>query len=197
MQNLWTSRLLVARTYRKSQNFDVLVARTWKNYENRVFLWPEHLKNLWKSRLSWVSCPISVYGLLNTQLSDKYLYLYLAQLKSFKKPTFLALCLLLLQAALLELDRLLLCLAVSAVLNSLLLHFAMLYRLLLHATLISIRDVQRWLAEEPIASCSSADMLRIREAVAVLSRPKPRKEDVRPLQSKWQVAQKKTKSQDR
>jgi len=55
--------------------------------------------------------------------------------------------------------------------------------------LSSIQDVQRWLAEEPMASCSSVDMQRIREAVAVLSRPKPRKEDVRPLQSKWQVAQ--------
>ena len=52
----------------------------------------------------------------------------------------------------------------------------------------SIRDVQRWLAEEHIASCSSADAQRIREAVAVLSRPKPRQEDVRPLQSKWQVS---------
>ena len=36
-------------------------------------------------------------------------------------------------------------------------------------------------------------MERIREAAAVLSRPKPRKEDVQPLQSKWQVAQKKDK----
>ena len=60
-----------------------------------------------------------------------------------------------------------------------------------HLQLSSIRDVQRWLAEEPNASCSSADMQRIREAVAVLSRPNPRQEDVRPLQSKWQVAQKK------
>ena len=51
----------------------------------------------------------------------------------------------------------------------------------------------RWLAEEPIASCSSADTQRIREAVAVLSHPKPRKEDVQPLQSKWQVAQQKNK----
>ena len=84
------------------------------------FWWPEHektmniasscgqnIENLWKSRLSWVSCPISVYGLLNTQLSDKYLYLYLAQLKPFKGPTFFPSCLLLLQAALPELDRLL------------------------------------------------------------------------------------------
>ena len=60
-----------------------------------------------------------------------------------------------------------------------------------HLKILSIRDVQRWLAEEPIASCSSADMQRIREAVAVLSPQKPRQEDVQPLQSKWQVAQKK------
>ena len=33
-------------------------------------------------------------------------------------------------------------------------------------------------------------MERVREAAALLSRPKPRKEEVRPLQSKWQVAQK-------
>ena len=62
-----------------------------------------------------------------------------------------------------------------------------------HLKILSIRDVQRWLAEEPIASCSSADMQRIREAVAVLLTPKPRQEDVRPLQNKWQVAQKKDK----
>ena len=59
-----------------------------------------------------------------------------------------------------------------------------------HLKLSSIWDVQRWMAEEPIASCSSADMQRLREAVAVLSRPQPRKEDVRPLQNKWHVAQK-------
>ena len=64
-----------------------------------------------------------------------------------------------------------------------------------HLKILSIRDVQRWLAEERIASCSSADMQRIREAVAVLSSPKPRKVDVRPLQSKWQVAQSKRKWQ--
>ena len=52
---------------------------------------------------------------------------------------------------------------------------------------------QRWLAQTSIASYSSADMQRIREAVAVLSHPKPRQEDVQPLQSKWQVAQKKKK----
>ena len=58
-----------------------------------------------------------------------------------------------------------------------------------HLKISSIHDVQRWMAEEPIASYSSADAQRLREAVAVLSNPKPRKEDVRPLQSKWQVAQ--------
>ena len=58
-----------------------------------------------------------------------------------------------------------------------------------YSKILSIRDVQRWLADEPIASCSSADAQRIRQAVAVLSHPKPRKEDVQPLQSKWQVAQ--------
>ena len=62
-----------------------------------------------------------------------------------------------------------------------------------HLKISSIRDVQSWLAEEPIASSSSADVQRIREAAAVLSHPKPRQEDVRPLQSKWQVAQTKDK----
>ena len=57
----------------------------------------------------------------------------------------------------------------------------------------SMRDVQHWLAEQPIASCHSADMERLREAAAVLSRPKPRKEDVRDLQNDWQVAQQKDK----
>ena len=55
----------------------------------------------------------------------------------------------------------------------------------------SIRDVQRWLAEEHVASWRSVGAQRIREAVAVLAHPKPRQEDVRPLQDKWQVAQKK------
>ena len=57
----------------------------------------------------------------------------------------------------------------------------------------SMRDVERWLAEESIASCDSVDMHDIREAAAVLSCPNPRQEDVRPLQNKWQVAQKKNK----
>ena len=62
--------------------------------------------------------------------------------------------------------------------------------------ILSIRDVQRWLAEETIASCSSTEIQRMREAVAVLSFPKPRQEDVQPLQSKWHAAQKRTKSED-
>ena len=57
----------------------------------------------------------------------------------------------------------------------------------------SIRDVQRWLAMEPIASCSSADMQRIREAAAVLVHGKPRQEDVRSLQSKCRVARQRNK----
>ena len=53
----------------------------------------------------------------------------------------------------------------------------------------SIHDVKRWLASDHVASCSMVE--RVKEAVAVLSQPQPRKEDVQPLQSKWQVAQKK------
>ena len=60
-----------------------------------------------------------------------------------------------------------------------------------HLKILSIRDVQHWLADESIASCSSADVQRIREAAAVLSRPKPKQEDVEPLQSKWKVRQQK------
>ena len=57
----------------------------------------------------------------------------------------------------------------------------------------SMRDVQRWLAADHVAGCSGVK--RIEGAVAVLSRPLPRKEDVRPLQSKWQVAQQKNRKQ--
>ena len=53
----------------------------------------------------------------------------------------------------------------------------------------SIHDVKRWLASDHVASCSMVE--RIKEAVAVLSQPRPRQEDVRPLQSKWQVVRKK------
>ena len=62
-----------------------------------------------------------------------------------------------------------------------------------HLKILSSRVVQRWLADEPITSCSSADARRIRQAVAVLSRPNPRKENVQPLQIKWQVAKKRDK----
>ena len=55
----------------------------------------------------------------------------------------------------------------------------------------SMQDVQRWLAEPPIVRCHSADMERLKEAAAVLSRSKPRQEDVRDLQNDWQVSSKK------
>ena len=60
--------------------------------------------------------------------------------------------------------------------------------------IFSIRDVQRWLAEESIARCSRADLQRLREAVAVLTSGKkqqPRMEVVRPLlgPKKWDVTQ--------
>ena len=57
----------------------------------------------------------------------------------------------------------------------------------------SIRDVERWLATAHVASCSNVDAQRIRETVAVLLQRRPRQEDVRPPQSKWQVAQTKDK----
>ena len=60
----------------------------------------------------------------------------------------------------------------------------------------SIGDVKRWLAKEPIASCSTADTQRIREEAAVLSHRKPRQEDVQPLQNKWRVAQQKNKKNE-
>ena len=49
----------------------------------------------------------------------------------------------------------------------------------------SIRDVQAWLNERNVASCSSAEAQNIREAVALLSQHKPKQKDVQPLQSKW------------
>ena len=42
---------------------------------------------------------------------------------------------------------------------------------------------------EQVGCCSNADAQSIREAVAVLSKYKPRSEDVQPLLSKWHVAQ--------
>ena len=53
-----------------------------------------------------------------------------------------------------------------------------------YSKILSIRDVQRWLTKEPIASSNSADAQRIREAVAVLSQPKPRQEDLHRMNSK-------------
>ena len=50
-----------------------------------------------------------------------------------------------------------------------------------------IRDVQRWLASEAIARYSTADLESIREAAAALSTPKPRQEDVRLFNKKWQL----------
>ena len=58
------------------------------------------------------------------------------------------------------------------------------------ATLLAIPDVQAWLTSAQVAGCTGADVERIRTAVNILTRPKPRQEDVRPLQGKWQVAQK-------
>ena len=57
--------------------------------------------------------------------------------------------------------------------------------------ILSMQDVQRWLAEPHIVRCHSADLERLKEAAAVLSRSKPRQEDVRDLQNDWQVASKK------
>jgi hypothetical protein len=53
---------------------------------------------------------------------------------------------------------------------------------------MSISDVQRWQAQEPITSCSSADLQRIREAVVVLSHPTTR-DKVQPLLKEWHVPQ--------
>ena len=53
----------------------------------------------------------------------------------------------------------------------------------------SIRDVQRWLDSEAIASYSTVDLESIREVAAVLANS-TRKEDVRPFLKKWQVERK-------
>ena len=66
-----------------------------------------------------------------------------------------------------------------------------------HLKILSIHDVQRWLAQEPIASCSSADAHRIREAGAVLSHRKPTREALQPLLRKWNVAKQKDQKTDR
>ena len=58
-----------------------------------------------------------------------------------------------------------------------------------------LRDVERWLSAEHVIS-SSIDTRDIQEAVAILSaKPKPRQEDVGKIQSKWKIAQKKSKAQ--
>ena len=95
-----------------------------------------------------------------------------------------------------ELCRQLMPPALAAVLASHRRRFAMMSSLLRRSACISsIRFVQRWLADEPAASCSSADMARARGAAAVLSRPKPRQEEVRLLQHRWQAAQRTAKHQ--
>ena len=60
-----------------------------------------------------------------------------------------------------------------------------------YVKILTIHDVQRWLAEESIASCTDESLQRIREAAAALSRPKPKQQEVQPIQNKWQIAQKK------
>ena len=62
-----------------------------------------------------------------------------------------------------------------------------------HSNTLSIRDVQRWMSQEPILSCNSPLAQRLRKAVVVLAQSKPRQEDVQPLQSQWHVAQKMNK----
>ena len=53
-----------------------------------------------------------------------------------------------------------------------------------------LQDVGRWLATGKVSS-SDLEMGSVREAVAALTRkPRPRREDVRPLLGKWRVQQK-------
>ena len=63
--------------------------------------------------------------------------------------------------------------------------------------ILSIRDVQRWLADEPIASCSSADVQRIREAAAVRRAVAPEAQKGRCATSAKQVAGDTKKNRDR
>ena len=52
-----------------------------------------------------------------------------------------------------------------------------------------LQEVRRWLATEEVVS-SNLDTGPVREAVAVLTRtPRPRQQEVQPLQNKWGVAQ--------
>ena len=55
-------------------------------------------------------------------------------------------------------------------------------------SITSIRHVRLWLAEDHIVACTSAEIKRIREAVAVLSCPKPKQQDLEPLRPKWEVS---------
>ena len=55
----------------------------------------------------------------------------------------------------------------------------------------AILDAQAWLNENQLTSCNSEDAQLIKETVAVLAQDHPKQKDVRPLQSKWHVAQKK------
>ena len=57
-------------------------------------------------------------------------------------------------------------------------------------SLTTLHGVKRWLDEDHVASCNRPDAERIKEAVVVLSRSKPRQADLEPLQPKWQVARK-------
>ena len=51
-----------------------------------------------------------------------------------------------------------------------------------------LKDVRRWMVTPEVLS-SSLDVNALKEALTVLARvPKPRQEEVRPLQSKWDVA---------
>ena len=53
-----------------------------------------------------------------------------------------------------------------------------------------LQDVGRWLATGKVSS-SDLEIGSVREAVAALNRkPRPRREDVRPLLDKWRVQQK-------
>ena len=50
-----------------------------------------------------------------------------------------------------------------------------------------ISDVRRWLALEPLASCCSEVKQPLEEAVAVLDKKKPNRDQVRAVASKWNV----------
>ena len=58
---------------------------------------------------------------------------------------------------------------------------------------LCISDVKSWLALEPFASCRSEEKQRIEEAVEVLSKRKPKREELRSLASlsNWKVSLKK------